>query len=228
MSDASSSPVIFISYAYADEPETPAGGGEQWLTFVMKFLQPAVKGGVFEVCGDRRTRGGADWGPEIESKRRACDIFILLMSANAMASDIVDKELAVIRERQKQGKPVHLCALLLTPTPKTGLDKAGDKNLRPRDARPLSASAGHDRAQRMTEVVNEIAEIADGIAKQKNAAQKKAARLAMWRRAIVLGSVVAGAPGADPGHPGAHAGRRRQARDRIQNPVEQHLLQDRE
>jgi hypothetical protein len=219
MSDASSSPVIFISYTYADEPETPAGGGEQWLTFVMKFLQPAVKGGVFEVCGDRRTRGGADWGPEIESKRRACDIFILLMSANAMASDIVDK---------KQGKPVHLCALLLTPTPKTGLDKAGDKNLRPRDARPLSASAGHDRAQRMTEVVNEIAEIADGIAKQKNAAQKKAARLAMWRRAIVLGSVVAGAPGADPGHPGAHAGRRRQARDRIQNPVEQHLLQDRE
>ena len=55
-----------------------------------------------------------------------------------MASDyIVDKEIAIIRERQAKGEPVHFYPLLLTPTPKAGLDKVKDKNLRPRDAKPL-------------------------------------------------------------------------------------------
>jgi hypothetical protein len=34
MSDASTKPVIFISYAHADEPEKPADGEVKWLSFV--------------------------------------------------------------------------------------------------------------------------------------------------------------------------------------------------
>src|SRR5262245_55738732 len=49
MSFASAKPLIFISYAHADEPEKPRGEEIQWLTFVMKFLRPAVKGGEFTV-----------------------------------------------------------------------------------------------------------------------------------------------------------------------------------
>jgi hypothetical protein len=44
MSDASTKPVIFISYAHADEPEKPAEGEVKWLSFVCRYLQPAVKG----------------------------------------------------------------------------------------------------------------------------------------------------------------------------------------
>src|SRR5215831_16183328 len=173
MPDTSTKPVIFISYAHADEPEHPRDGEVRWLSFVQRFLQPAVKGGIFDVWVDRQMKGSADWDPEIEEKLRACDIFILLVSACSMASDyIIDKEIAIIRERQAKGDDVHFYPLLLTPTPKAGLDRVKDKNLRSRDARPFSGYSAHDRAQHMTEAANEIAEIAERIVKQKNAAQR--------------------------------------------------------
>ena len=37
MSDASTRPVIFISYARADEPEKLGDGQVQWLSFVRTF-----------------------------------------------------------------------------------------------------------------------------------------------------------------------------------------------
>ena len=43
MSSDSAKPIIFLSYAHLDEPEKPRGEEIQWLTFVMKFLRPAVK-----------------------------------------------------------------------------------------------------------------------------------------------------------------------------------------
>jgi hypothetical protein len=166
----SNKPIIFISYAHADEPEKPADGEVQWLTFVCRYLRPAVKDGIFELWVDRYMMGGADWDPEIERKLRACDIFILLVSTNSMASDyIIDKEIAIIRERQTNGDDVHFYPLLLTPTPDAGLKKVGDKNLRPRDAKPLFSFHGNDRLQHMTEVADEIAAIAQRIVDGKHA-----------------------------------------------------------
>ncbi len=158
MTSGAVKPVIFISYSHKDEPEHPHGEEVQWLSFVRTFLQPAVKHGVFDLWNDQQMPGGADWNPEIEKKLRACDIFILLVSANSMASHyIVDKEIAIIRERQAQNEPVHFYPLLLTPTPQAGLDKVKDKNLRPHDAQPFSGYSLHDRAQHMTDVADEIA-----------------------------------------------------------------------
>jgi TIR domain len=84
---SSTKPVIFISYSHKDEPEKPRGDEVQWLSFVRTYLQPAVKHGIFDLWVDQHMPGGTDWGPEIEQKLRACDIFVLLVSANAMASD---------------------------------------------------------------------------------------------------------------------------------------------
>jgi hypothetical protein len=46
----SNKPVIFISSAHADEPDKPAEDEVQWLTFVRRYLQPAVKNGLFTRC----------------------------------------------------------------------------------------------------------------------------------------------------------------------------------
>jgi hypothetical protein len=163
-------PVIFISYAHADEPEMPAEGETPWLSFVLRFLRPAVKNGIFDIWVDRHMRGGTDWEPEIEEKLRDCDIFVLLVSANSMASNyIVDKEIAIIRDRQARGDLVHFFPLLLTPTPRAGLVKVKDKNLRPRDATPFSAFSTHDRAQHMSDAADEIAELAEHIVKRRSA-----------------------------------------------------------
>src|SRR5271166_3168634 len=94
-------PRIFISYAHADEPEKPAEGEIKWLSFVTGYLRPAIKHGAVDLWIDRMMRGGDDLNPEIERKLRACDIFILLVSRHSLSSDyVVDKEIAIIRERQ--------------------------------------------------------------------------------------------------------------------------------
>ena len=81
----------------------------------------------------RLMRGGDDWNPEIERKLRECDVFVLLVSRHSTSSDyVVDKEIAIIRERQKNREDVHFYPLLLTPTADAGLDIVRDKNMRPR------------------------------------------------------------------------------------------------
>jgi hypothetical protein len=163
-------PVIFISYSHKDEPESPRPDEIAWLSFVRTYLKPAVKDGVFDLWVDECILGGDDWDPEIERKLHACDIFVLLVSANSMASDyIIDNEIAIIRERQERGESVHFYPLLLTPTPKIGLTKINDKNLRPRNAKPFSAFPAHERAQHMSDAADEIADIAAKIVNRKSA-----------------------------------------------------------
>jgi hypothetical protein len=161
MPTESGKPLIVISYAHEDEPERPAEGEVKWLSFVTGYLRPAIKHGAFELWLDRMMPGGADWEREIEQKLRACDIFILLVSRHSLSSDyVVDKEIAIIRERQARGDEVHFYPLVLTPTPTIALDLVRSKNLRPRDGMPLSDYPLHERYRHMTGAADEIAEIA--------------------------------------------------------------------
>jgi hypothetical protein len=161
-------PVIFISYSHKDEPDKPADGEVKWLSFVRTYLQPAVKDGVVDLFVDEHLPGGAALNPEIERKLRSCDIFILLVSANSMASSyIVDTEIRIARERQAIGDDVHFYPLLLTPTPKIALDKLKDMVIRPRDAKPFSSFPYGERIQQMTNAADEIADIAGKITSRK-------------------------------------------------------------
>jgi maltooligosyltrehalose trehalohydrolase len=163
-------PVIFISYAYADEPEKPRDGEVQWLSFVRDHLRPAVRRGAVEIWADTLLRGGDDWDPKIERKLRECDVFVLLVSRHSASSDyVVDQEIAIIRERQKNREDVHFYPLVLTPTSEAGLDVVRDKNLRPRSGKPFSSYSPNDRDQHMADAANEIAEIAAEIATRKSA-----------------------------------------------------------
>ncbi|MFZ1963045.1 MAG: toll/interleukin-1 receptor domain-containing protein [Roseiarcus sp.] len=162
-------PIIFISYAHADEPEQPAEGEVKWLSFVTGYLRPAVKHGAVEIWIDRLMRGGDNVDPEIERKLRACDIFVLLVSPHSLSSDyIIDKEIAIIRERQANCEDVHFYPLLLTPTPNIALDIVRDKNLRPRDGKSLFEYSVNDRYRHMSDAADEIAEIAGEIAARKD------------------------------------------------------------
>ena len=161
MPTESGKPLIVISYAHADEPEHPAEGEVQWATFVLDFLKPAVKHGVVDLWVDLSMRGGAEWEREIEQKLRACDIFLLLVSRHSLASDyVVDKEIPIIRERQAKGEAVQFYPLVLTPTPRAGLDVVRDKNLRPRDGKPLSDYPLNERYRHMNEAANDMGELA--------------------------------------------------------------------
>ena len=169
MSSDSTKPLVFISYAHLDEPDPP--GEPRWLSFVMEFLRPGVKGRKYEVWMDRLMPGGADWNPEIEAKIRSCDIFVLLVSTRSTGSDyIVDNEIPIIRERQRNNDGVYFYPLLLDWTPKAGLEQVNDKNLRPRDAKPFSSLAPSERSRAMSEAADEIAEVAKAAEERKAAA----------------------------------------------------------
>ena len=169
---SSAKPLIFISYAHLDEPDPPEQ--PRWLSFVMEFLRPGEKGRKYEVWMDRLMPGGADWNPEIEARIRSCDIFVLLVSTRSTGSDyIVDNEIPIIRERQRNNDGVYFYPLLLDWTPKAGLEQVNDKNLRPRDAKPFSSLTPSERSRAMSEAADEIAEVAKAIEERKAAAASK-------------------------------------------------------
>jgi len=199
MPSDSTKPLVFISYAHLDEPDPPRADQVQWLTFVMEFLRPGVKGRRYEVWIDRLIPGGADWSPEIEQHVRACDIFVLLVSTHSTGSDyILDKEVPIIRERQGKGDSVHFYPLLLDYTPDVGLDQVKDKNLRPRDGRPFSSLSPSERSRAMTEAANEIAGFAKAISERKAATAAPEIKLPN-----LLTPEIAGIVGAIKGRQGA-------------------------
>jgi hypothetical protein len=174
-------PVILISYARTDEPGQPAAGDVKWFSFVRPFLEPA---GVIDPWEDRQMTSGAAWEQELEAKLRACDVFVLLVSAYSMASTgIVDRAIAIIRERQAKGEPVQFYPLLLKWTP--GLEKLKDGNLRPRNATPLWQYNDRDRDREMTDIANEIAAAAANITKQKQQ-KKRMPQTSLWTIAAAV------------------------------------------
>ena len=113
--------------------------------------------------------GATTGSPRSRDKLRDCDIFVLLVSLYSLSSDyVVDKEIAMIRERQASREDVHFYPLLLTPTPEVALDLVRDKNLRPRDAKPFSDYPLNERYGHMNEAANEILQIALSIARSKS------------------------------------------------------------
>ena len=150
----------------------------KWLSFVTGYFRAAERQGAVEVWTDRLMLGGDDWNPEIERKLRNCDVFVLLVSPNSMGSDyIVDKEVAIIRERQTNGDTVCFYPLLLTPTPKSGLDTVRDKNLRPRGGKPFSSFPLSDRQQQMSDAADEILRIAGEIGERRTGGPPKMASM---------------------------------------------------
>jgi hypothetical protein len=181
MPTESGKPLIVISYAHADEPEHPAEGEVKWLSFVTDYLKPAIKSGAIDLWFDRLMPSGAGWEPEIEKKFRACDIFILLVSRHSLSSNyVVDNEIPIIRERQRKGEAVHFYPIVLTPTPKAGLRLVSDKNLRPRDGKPLSDYPLHEWYRHMAEAADEIADLAAKIAARKRLSRRPPPSAEAW------------------------------------------------
>jgi hypothetical protein len=193
---SSTKPIIFISYAHADEPEQPRGEEIAWLSFVMRLLRPAVKSGAFTMWVDRQMPGGTKWDEEIDRELRACDMFVLLVSASSMGSDyIIDKELEIARARRAAGE-LYIYPLLIRPTPRAGLDRVREFNLRPRDAKPFSSYSLNDLEQHMSDAADEIADVAEEIAKKRAAAATEQALIAQLAETAKIMAAIPGNPAA--------------------------------
>jgi len=160
MSDGFAKPVIFISYARKDEPDKPKRGEVQWRTFVQSYLAPAGLNGIVHIWVDEGIRGGDKWKKEIEAQLESCDLFILLVSVNSLASEVVvNFEIKTIQERQATGEKVHIFPIVLEPFPKKAVPWLMELNLRPKAGKPLSEFSVRVRKSEMAAIADEVVEI---------------------------------------------------------------------
>ena len=189
MADQTAKPVIFISYSHDDEPKS-GPEEDKWLSYVLYHLYPGVKNGVFQIWVDEDMPGGEKWKATIAAKLNACDICILLVSPNSLASDyVIDVEVETIRERQKQ-EYVPLFPIVIKPFAPKAVPWLTGFNLRPPNGEALrDFPQQKERDEKMIEIVNEIVEIVDKIAEKKKAAVAATLQIRQGQIKVDLGSI---------------------------------------
>jgi hypothetical protein len=176
MVDGTTKPVIFISYARKDEPEKPKPGEVQWRTYVQSFLAPAALNGLVHIWADEGIQGGDKWKTEIDAQLKECNLLILLVSVNSLASEVVvNFEIKTIQDRQASGETVHIYPIVLKPFPKMAVPWLMELNLRPKAGKPLSEFSPKQRDREMAAIADEIVGIVAKVTANKRASEPQIA-----------------------------------------------------
>jgi len=98
-------PEVFLSYSRKDR---------KWVDRLLKTLKPLLRERNISFWSDTRISPGEDWHEAIKSSLDRSQVVILLISADYLASKLIDEELSLILERSKAGK-LHILPLLVSP-----------------------------------------------------------------------------------------------------------------
>jgi hypothetical protein len=141
-------PTVFISYSHQDE---------KWKDRLLTQLRVLQQQSILELWHDRRIGAGADWYQDICQAMDAAHVAVLLISAHFLTSSfILQEEVArLLTRRQQEGLPI--VPILITPCPWRQVPWLTRMQLRPIDARPLSAGNDHQIETELTAVAEEIA-----------------------------------------------------------------------
>jgi hypothetical protein len=141
-------PTVFISYSHRDE---------MWKDRLLTQLGVLQQQSVLALWHDRRIGAGADWYQEICQAMEAAHVAVLLISAHFLTSSfILQQEVArLLTRRQQEGLPI--VPILLTPCAWKQVPWLARMQLRPLDARPLSAGNEHQIETDLTAIAKEIA-----------------------------------------------------------------------
>jgi hypothetical protein len=163
----STKPLVFVSYAHADEPQHPREHEVPWLTWMKTHFGPLEQLGALEFFSDTDVLAGQDWEVRIGEALRNCDIFILLVSPNSLKSKYIrETEVQTILNRQQASgsneSPLFLPIVIVALDDETLdlYDWLKTPNRRPRDGKALSdlqMTAGLDvRSRVMAGIVGEV------------------------------------------------------------------------
>jgi hypothetical protein len=141
-------PTVFISYSHRDEV---------WKDRLLTQLGVLQQQSLLELWHDRRISAGADWYQELSQAMAAAHVAMLLISAHFLTSPFILREevTRLMTRRQQEGLPI--VPILLTPCPWKQVPWLARMQLRPLDARPLSAGNDYQIETELTAIAEEIA-----------------------------------------------------------------------
>lgn len=98
---------VFISYSHRDQ---------QWLERLQVHLKPLERAGLLRRWDDTMIRPGQDWQQEIDQALRSAQVAVLLISADYLASDFIDRnELPPLLEKHAN-EGIVVLPLILSPS----------------------------------------------------------------------------------------------------------------
>jgi TIR domain len=137
-----STPVVYISYSHNDQA---------FVDELLKFLRPFERTADFQVWHDRQIAAGTDWQQQISEALDSAAIAVLLVSADYLASEWINRqELPRLLERQQQGE-IRLLPIIVRPAAWVHTPLAYFQVL-PRDGRALSELSLSERDHLWTEL----------------------------------------------------------------------------
>lgn len=151
-------PKIFISYARKDEP---------FKDDLIKMLAGMKRRGVIDTWDDRLIEPGEEWFPAIKQALNECDLALLLVSADFIASGFIYKEeLPVFVDRRKQ-EGMTILSIIVRDCLWQSEPVLKDLQALPRDGKAVItfAEATGERDRAWTEIAKSIEKLAQSKSK---------------------------------------------------------------
>ena len=139
---------IFISYSHLDK---------HWKQRLERQLKVLVTTGTSIVTWtDDEISAGQDWFPEITQTITACDVAVMLISANFLTSNFIQKHEIppLLLKRKESGAKV--VPLILSPCPWDAHAWLESIQVRPREGKPLTGMSEHEAEQALCDLAREI------------------------------------------------------------------------
>lgn len=141
---------VFISYSHEDE---------KWKDLVVQHLGVPMGDPQLQLWDDGRIPAGATWLTEIEDAIQGCEVALLLISADFLASEFIrEVEVSRLLERRKR-EGVRVIPVILRPCAWQKVDWLTCIQVRPKQGKPLASMQGTDAEEALAALAREVAEL---------------------------------------------------------------------
>lgn len=138
---------VFISYSHKDEG---------WKDRIVTQLGVLALDAKLELWDDRRIDAGDDWLPEIQQAIEACDVALLLISADFLTSKFITEQEVPRLLELRAGKGVRIIPVILKPCVWSKVSWLGGIQARPKDGKALSTLSESAADEALAALVEEV------------------------------------------------------------------------
>ncbi|MCP4360656.1 MAG: CHAT domain-containing protein [Chloroflexi bacterium] len=141
-------PTVFISYSHKDEKEK---------NILLTYLNSLKARGV-KIWSDDQIKAGANTEESISQAIKQAKMAILLITADYLASDNIDRQTSALKERYKKDN-LAIIPIIAKHCPWNQYEWLASMKVLPRSKQPVWRDSGEYVNEELTAIVNEVADI---------------------------------------------------------------------